>query len=437
MSRTVLTGATIIDGVSAESFVGEIEYDDNGTIVDVRRALVGNGGSKSRDTEARTLDCSGLFIIPGLIDSHCHLIYTEARDLQEMELMKSLSEASIDAVANAAMLLRLGFTTIRDLGSRGNIGVICREAIARGRISGPRVLAAGQIITTVGGLLDGHPSHLFSRSPYQAGHGETVTGPWEARDAVRRQVKDGVDWIKTETSGSGFNPSCPADRDTVTEVELTAIVDEAHRKGRPVAVHAESTNGILLAAKAGVQTIEHGVFMTQEALDLMLQNDIAYSPTLALYTGLADWGGDVGIPKDIVELHKSTRPDHISSVQRAYAQGALIIAGSDAGVPGFPQGAGTREVQAYVDLVGMTHMEALQTLTSQPAKVFGLEDSIGSLLPGRRADMVVFREDPSRDIGVLQSDVARVAVVQGGELVAGALPQAGQIGATDGGPDLT
>lgn len=324
----------------------------------------------------------------------------------------------MDAVASARRLLELGFTTVRDLGSRANIGVTTRDAISRGQIPGPRVVAAGNIITTVGGLLDGHPSHLFEGSRYHYGHGTTVSGPWEARDAVRQQVKDRVDWRKTDTSGTGFNPMCPADRDTTSEEELTAIVDEANRKNRPVAVHAESRLGVLKAARAGVRTIEHGIFIDSEGLDLILAKDIAYSPTLALYVGLADWGTDVGIPSAIVELQKSTRERHIDGVRRAYNAGATIIAGSDAGVPGFPQGGALKEVQAYVELVGMSPMQAMKSMTSTPARVFGLDDVTGSLRPGRAADMVLFRENPLDDIRKLEDGRARVAVYQSGRLVA-------------------
>ena len=413
MARTFLRGATIIDGVADAGYPGSVLVDGD-VIGAVGAGLVPADGDE-------VIDCQGLFICPGFIDSHCHLIYNDAKDLYDLEIAKSIPEATLDALASAKRLLELGFTTIRDLGSRANIGVTVRDAISRGQIPGPRVVAAGNIITTVGGLLDGHPSHLFDGSRYRYGHGTTISGPWEARDAVRQQVKDGVDWIKTETSGTGFNPMCPADRDTTSEEELAAIVHEASRKARPVAVHAESRLGVLKAARAGVRTIEHGIFMDNEGLELMLEKNIAYSPTLALYVGLADWGGDVGIPAAIVELQKSTRDRHIESVRRAREASATIIAGSDAGVPGFPQGGALKEAQAYVDLAGMSPMEAVKSLTSTPARVFGLEDVTGSIQPGRQADLVIFRENPLDDIRRLEDDRARVAVFQAGRMVAGLL----------------
>lgn len=418
MARRLLQGATIIDGLADTSYTGSVLVD-GGHIIDAGPGLVPARGDQ-------VIDCRGLFICPGFTDSHCHLIYNDVKDLYDLEIAKSVPEATLDAVATAKRLLELGFTTIRDLGSRANIGVTIRRAIDEGRIPGPRVLAAGNIITTVGGLLDGHPSHLFEGVRYRYGHGDTISGPWQARDAVRQQVKDGVDWIKTETSGTGFNPMCPADRDTTSDEELTAIVDEARRKDRPVAVHAESRLGVLRAARAGVRTIEHGIFMDDEGLELILAKDIAYSPTLALYVGLADWGETAGIPRQIVELQQGTRERHIESVRRAYEAGAAIIAGSDAGVPGFPQGGALKEVQAYVDWIGMSPMQAVKSLTSAPARVLGLADVTGTIQSGREADLVIFNADPLSDIRVLADDRARAAVLRAGTVVAGRLrPVAG------------
>jgi imidazolonepropionase-like amidohydrolase len=271
MTRRFLKGATIIDGIADAPHSGSVLIEGD-TISAAGPELAAAVGDE-------VVNCDGLFICPGFTDSHCHLIYNDARDLYDLEIAKSIPEATIDAVTSAQVLLAQGFTTIRDLGSRGNIGVVIRRAIDAGRIPGPRVLAAGNIITTVGGLLDGHPSHLFDGASYRYGHGDRITGPWQARDAVRQQVKDGVAWIKTETSGTGFNPVCPADRDTTSEEELAAIVDESRRKNRPVAVHAESRLGVLKAARLGVTTIEHGVYMDAEGLDLILAKNIAYSPT--------------------------------------------------------------------------------------------------------------------------------------------------------------
>jgi imidazolonepropionase-like amidohydrolase len=410
----VIENAVVADGVRDSSYVGNVVVSD-GKIVDAGEDAAVPPGS-------RVVDGRGLYVVPGLMDAHCHLIYNDVRTMYDLDVAKSIPEATIDAVSNARLLLDQGFTTIRDLGSRANIGVHIREAVARGAVAGPRVLAAGKIISTVGGLLDGHPSHLFAERPYRDGHGEFVTGPWEARSAVRQQFKDGVDWIKTETSGTGFNPYCGEHTNTLSSEELSAIVDEARTKNLRVAVHAESREGITKAARAGVDTIEHGIFMDAEGLELLLEHDIALSPTLALYVGVAEWGTEAGLPHDFVESQKRSADTHVANVRRAFEASATIIVGADGGLPGFPQGSGLREAQAYVDLIGMTPMQAVKAMTSSPARVFGFDGELGVLVPGAAADMVVLNADPLSDIAVFQDAAARVAVLQAGMVVAGQLP---------------
>lgn len=411
MGRLVLQDTLIIDGCVDRPFKGTLVIE--GSII----AEVGPSVDALAGDEV--YGCERLVVCPGLIDSHCHLIYDNVKDAYDIQLARSVPEATVDAVHNARKVLEPGFTTVRDVGSRANIGVAVRDAIAAGRIPGPRVLAAGTLISAVGCLGDMHPTHIFEDRAYRYPLEELITGPWEARKLVRRQVKDGVDLIKTEMSGTGFNPLCPADRDTLSDEELNAIVDEARRKLKPVAVHAESRLGIIKAAQAGVTTIEHGVFLDDQGIELMLANSTALSPTLAMYTAFVDRGLEMGIPEEIVSEHRRTHEHHVQSVQKAYERGVTIIAGGDSGLSHFPQGGALDEARRYVELVGMSPMDALKTLTSVPAKVHGLQHVTGTLKAGKSADFVIFNSDPSRDIGVLRDDEARVLVLKEGRVVGG------------------
>ena len=185
----------------------------------------------------------GKTILPGLIDAHAHLVYgCRARPVLDRAGEAAGGRPRSTRRSTPRKLLRMGFTAIRDVGTRGNIAVVVRDAVAAGRLPGPRIKASKQIISVWGGLGDFHPTHIFRREQYAAALTEIVTGPWEARNAVRQQVKDGVDWVKVEASGTGFNPLCPAERDTISFEELRAVVEEAEDKGRPVACHAESRN---------------------------------------------------------------------------------------------------------------------------------------------------------------------------------------------------
>ena len=407
--RTLLMNGWIIDGTGREAFPGSVAIDD-GRLPSVGTVEV------SRDDEC--IDCAGLTILPGLVDAHVHLIDDNITNAYEAELARSIPEATVDAAANAERLLRLGFTTVREAGTRANIGVAVRDGVRAKKIRGPRVVTAGTIISTPGGLGDFFPSHLFERAPYYpSSQSSLVVGPAEARAVVRRQVKDGVDWIKVGVSGTGFNPRCPADRVAISDEELGAVIDEAAVQRRPVMAHAESRESIVAAARAGVRTIEHGVYLDDEGVEAMLAGGVALCPTLAMYSAFAERGGDFGIPKDIVEQHRRTHNSHVESVRKAYAAGVPIIAGGDAGLAHFPQGRCVEEIARYVELIGMSSLEALATITRVAAEVLGLGEAVGTLERGKLADLVLVRADPADCVTALQDPANVVGVFQEGELV--------------------
>jgi len=409
----VLANARVFTGT------GEPALEDAAVVVEGGRVAWVGPASEAPDSD--TVDCTGKTILPGLVDVHAHLVYEGVRDSWTIELSKPLEEAAIDAALNAAKLLRMGFTSIRDVGTRGNIAVAVRDAVDAGRLPGPRVKASKQIISVWGGLGDFHPTHIFRREQYATALTEIVTGPWEARNVVRQQVKDGVDWVKAEASGTGFNALCPAERDTMSFEELRAIVEEAEDKGKPVACHAESRRSIVKAAKAGVRTIEHAVFLDDEGTEAVLEAGTAICPTLGLYTAYAEKGLEFGIPIEIVTAHRRTHERHVEAIRKAYESGVTIVAGSDSGLSNFPQGGGLEEVCAYVEVIGMSEEEALLAATRDAARVIGFEDA-GTLEPGKHADLLVFAENPLERIRVLTDPELLESVVLGGAVVAGGLP---------------
>jgi imidazolonepropionase-like amidohydrolase len=346
MTRTLLTNGTVYRGAGFEAVTGTLVIEDD--------RIVSIGGTPAPRDADTVIDLHGGYVVPGLMDAHCHLIYRDVADPYDIELRKSVPEATLDAVVNARTVLAAGFTTIRDVGSRANIGVEVRNAIARGDVPGPQVHPAGRILSAPGGLADFHPSHIFEDRPYRYGLGEQVIGPHEARAAVRRQLKDGVDWIKVGVSGTGFNPLCPAERNGLSEDEFAAVMSEAKLQGVPVAAHAESAEAVRAAARHGAQTIEHGIYIDDESLELMLENNVTLSPTLSMYRAFALRGGELGIPQVIVDEHRRTHERHAQSVRAAFEAGVPIVAGGDAGLTHFPQGSCAEEAVSYVEIIGMS-----------------------------------------------------------------------------------
>lgn len=410
MTRTLLTNGTFYRGVAFEAAVGTLVIEDD------RIASV--GGDVTQGDDDTVIDLDGGYVVPGLMDAHCHLIYRDVADPYDIELRKSVPEATVDAVVNARTVLSAGFTTIRDVGSRANIGVEVRNAIARGDVPGPRVFPAGRILSAPGGLADFHPSHIFEDRPYRYGLGEQVVGPHEARATVRRQLKDGVAWIKVGVSGTGFNPLCPAERNGLSEEEFAAVISEARLQGVPVAAHAESAEAVRAAARHGAQTIEHGIYIDDESLELMVSNGVTLSPTLSMYRAFAMRGAEMGIPRVIVEEHKRTHERHAQSIRSAFEAGVPIVAGGDAGLTHFPQGSCAEEMASYVDIIGMSTREALATMTVNVARLLGIDDEVGVIETGKVADLLVLSEDPLADPRAVSRAAARSAVFQSGRLVA-------------------
>lgn len=412
-----LNNATVVPGT------GDQPIESGTVLVEGERIAWVGPSADAPENGAEQIDCTDKTILPGLCDAHAHLVYDDVQDAYTIELAKPVEQAAVDAALHAAKLLGLGFTSIRDVGTRGNIAVVVRDEVIRGRLTGPRIKASKQIISVWGGLGDFHPTHIFRREQYASALTEIVTGPWEARNAVRQQVKDGVDWVKVEASGTGFNPLCPAERDTISFEELSAVVDEASDKGKPVACHAESRNAIIKAARAGVRTVEHAIYLDDEGLEAVLEHDVAICPTLGLYTAYAEHGLEFGIPMEVVTNHRRTHEKHVEAIRKAYEAGVTIIAGSDSGLTNFPQGGALEEICTYVELIGMSPHEALLTATRDATRVIGFDD-LGTLEPGKLADLIVLGENPLERIRAITEPGTIEAVLQGGEVVSGSLAQA-------------
>jgi imidazolonepropionase-like amidohydrolase len=384
----LLRDARLLSG--GEERVGDLRVEGD------RIEAVGDLDSRS---DEQPVDLDGRTVMPGLVDAHVHFSLSGETSV---ESVVGLSEAELALVEarNARETLLSGVTGVRAMGALG-VDLHLKRAVERGDVRGPRVVANSRSITITGG----HGHHL----------GREIDGPVDARKAVREQVKQGADFIKFMTTGGVTTPGTDPDTVALTDDELDALVDETHRHGLHAATHVHGAEGAKAAALAGVDTIEHGTFLDDEAVELLVSEDVTLVPTLSAPYYIVrnvEWATPDSARKteDIYERH-------IDSFRRAVDAGVRIAGGTDAGTPFNAHGANASEVTFMIEH-GLPPGEALRAMTETAAETVGL-DGCGTLEPGTYADLLVIAGDPLTDSTRLNDPEA---VIHGGEVVAGVLP---------------
>lgn len=360
-------------------------------------------------TGGRQFDCTGLFIIPGLIDCHVHL--SGSGDPQELNAARttSLAQRAWKAEGYARSTLEAGITTVRDLGAADRLNVDMARAVEAGLIDGPRMLAAGLGVTMTGGH----------------GHGFLATeadGPDAVRKAVREQLRAGATAIKLFASGGVMTPGVDPRSPSFTEEEMRAGVEEAHKAFRVVGAHAQATDGIKNAIRAGVDSIEHGVWLDDEAIELMLDRGTYLVATLTAPFQIAHCGLEAGIPAYMVDKGWQVLDSHEQSFRAALKAGVNIAMGTDQGTPVNRPGENAQEIVRMVQL-GMSPSAALMAATAWASDLLQISDEVGRIQPGLAADLVILGRDPIEDITVLTDPSAIRAVIQAGRIVRSDVPQ--------------
>jgi len=371
-----------------------------GLVVVTEGKIAAVGASANIPAGAEMIDLGDATLLPGFIDAHTHLTMPFSDDFRQAELNrleKTVAEKALDASVNARATLMAGFTTVRDVGSSDYLDVGLRNAIRNGVVPGPRMLVTVHALGSTGGhcdFQDGFRQGLFG---HESGPLEgVINGPDEARYAVRLDHKYGADIIKVCASGGVLSPTDDVDTPQLTQEELNAIVDEAHALRRKTAAHAHGAEAAKRAIRAGIDSIEHGSFLDDEALDLMKQHGTYLVPTLMAIQDLQEkFDRGLYVPPAIAaKAHAATNAIH-STFQRALAKGVKIGLGTDAAV--YPHGRNAEEFHQMVDL-GMKPVDALKAGTSADADLLGLADRIGTLESGKLADVVAVPGDPLQNI---------------------------------------
>lgn len=368
-------------------------------------------GDPMGEERRKTIDGRGKYLIPGMMDLHVHLQATTAIHWAEEMMRKKSGMNHYIAYSNALKHLTAGFTTLRDCG--GELwGSSLRRSIETGIVQGPNLLVAQWPISQWGNQEAMGPDEWIELQKNR----EVLTGVDGVRHAVRERKRLGSDFIKTMTTGGVLHGmESKLERTLWTEEELAAMVKEAHRLGMHVAVHAHGTLGIIHAAKAKVDSVEHGSLVDEEGIRLMKDQKVTLVPTQTS----AFMDKPELMEKLPAEVQKKTIEVDTAMLEQhriAFEKGVEIACGTDAGVPGNPHGTSARELKIYVEKLGMSPLEALKTATINAAKVIGREN-IGKIEIGFHSDMVLLEKNPVEDISVLTNLKNISKVIKGGSIV--------------------
>jgi len=405
-ARVLVQAGSLIDGRS------DTPRHEVTIVVEGERIVEVVSGYRAASAGETVVDLRQLTVVPGLIDMHVHLGGQLSPTSYIERFTLNAADVALQAASHARITLRAGFTTVRNLGDSYNVTVALRDAIRKGWVEGPRIYTAGKSLATTGGHAD--PTNGFAAAlASDPGPAEGVlNGPEDARKAVRQRYKDGADLIKLTATGGVLSLARNPDNPQFTDDELQAVVATARDYGFAVAVHAHGAEGMKRAIRAGVDSIEHGTRLDDEAVKLMLEHGTYLVATLSAgrFTGemakVPGWFPEVVRPKAAAIGAVGAQ-----GFARAYKAGVKIAFGTDTGVS--PHGDNAKEF-VYMVEAGMPPMKAIQAATLEAARLLRAESDLGSVEKGKLADLVAVKRDPLADVAAL-SDVA--FVMKGGAIV--------------------
>ncbi len=409
MAQTLITNGTLIDGR------GGPPVTDGAVLVEAGRIVAaGARATVTARPDATAIDARGGWILPGLIDTHVHVML-EGLNIPKM-LTTPFSYNFYKALSHMRRTIDAGITTVRDAGG-ADLGL--KQAQADGLIVGPRLQISVTALSITGGHGDGWMPSGFSLDlfpPYPGMPDNRCDGVEEVRRKVREVLRAGADVIKVCSTGGVLSPTDHPEFTQFTEDELRVMVQEgAYRRGVKVMAHAQGAEGVKNAVRAGIHSIEHGIYLDDEAIDLMLAHGTFLVPTLLAPLSVLEQAESTGnVPEYGVRKARETIEIHSESIARAHQAGVTIAMGTDAGV--MPHGTNLRELGLMVN-VGLSPMEAIVATTRVAAECLGWQDRIGTLEHGKLADVVIAASDPLANIRTLEKTENIVLVMQEGKIV--------------------
>ena len=383
--KTVIHAGHMLDVKTGKTLDNVLVTIEGGKIASVSTGAAPKG--------AKVIELPKATLLPGLIDAHTHLTFEPSFGYQQLGI--SIPKEALIGAKNARVTLEAGFTTVRNVGARGYTDIALRDAVNEGLIPGPRIIASGPPLSITGGHCDQNllPYEWHAKSD---GAADGVEG---VQHKVRETIKYGADVIKVCATGGVLSKGDDPQASQYTLEELKAIVADAHRLGRKVAAHAHGAQGIIWATEAGVDSIEHGSYINDEGIKVMKEHGTYLVPTQYLADWMRENATRIGLPAMYAEKMKTVTEVSRRNVAKAMRAGVKIAFGTDAAV--YPHGLNAHEFAVYVQM-GMTPLQALQSATVNAADLLGWSDRIGTIEPGKFADIVAVNGDPLKDITLLQ-----------------------------------
>lgn len=412
-TKTWIKGGQIIDGTGKPAFKADV------LLAEERIDKVGDLGPADIEA-AEVLDATGKFVMPGLIDSHCHISFDEPRTNDELFFHRRYGLAALVASVNAQKVLRAGVTAFFDADCIFDVGVDLRDAVEAGVVEGPRMTTGGNVlINCVGGTA----SRLLPDRG-RLGYGMIVHTRDEVITEIHKQIKAGVDWIKVHVSGLPVRPGASSGEiQTWSLDELKLVCDTAHQLGVPVVGHCRNASSVRDAARAGFDMILHATYMDEDALTAVVDRKVPLVPTFTFQANLADYGSTIGADPQLQAVFKEEITASADQLKQAHQAGVPILTGSESGFSLTPYGDWHyRELNLLQTYLGLTPLEAIRAGTEFGAIALRKEGELGALKAGYLADLLILADDPLKDLDQLGRRNFIDTVIKAGRVVDRSLP---------------